>query len=70
MTRMEVSKALAVHYTQKMNGEVWCYFDTSKRAYCIQANGLPSHPDLRDLYPNGWTLLDFIQPRKARAMIA
>lgn len=60
---------LAEYYSKKFSGKVWCSWDESKRAYCIRGEGLPSHPDLRQQYPNGWSLLDFIKPDKASQIL-
>lgn len=69
-TRKQVAEELAKYYSKQFNGIVWCFFDTQKRAYCIQGEKLPAHPDLQDVYPNGWSLLDYINPTTARKKIA
>ena len=69
MKRAEVEERLAAHYTAKLHGKVWAIYDRSRRAYCIRGEGLPAHPDLRAMYPNGWSLCDYIKPAKARALI-
>lgn len=67
--REAIAKALGEHYSRKMNGKVWSAWDESKRAYSIQGEGLPAHPDLKDKYPNGWSMLDYIAPSKAREIL-
>lgn len=77
-TRKQISEMLAKYYADKFKrdtgqeyaGKVWVYFDESKRAYCLRGEGLPAHPDLRDMYPNGWSLLDYVKPTEARALVA
>jgi hypothetical protein len=69
MRRKDVEAALAAHYSKKFRGKVWCIFDTSKRAYCIRGENLPAARKLRKVYPNGWSLLDYINPTKARQLI-
>lgn len=66
VTREQVCKALAKHYSNKMKGKVWAGYDASKRSYYIRGDNLPAHPDLRELYPSGWSLLDYIKPSQAR----
>lgn len=68
-SRAEVSKALGAIYTRKMGGEVWAHYDDNKRAYAIRGEGLPAHPDLREQYPRGWSLLDWVAPTRARQMV-
>ncbi len=70
LSRAQVAERLAKYYTEKMNGPVRCSFDPDKRAYCIQGEGLPSHPDLSEQYPNGWSMLDYVKPGKARQLVA
>lgn len=67
--RIQTEAALAKYYSNKFNGKVWCLWDTEKRAYCIRGEGLPSHPDLREQYPNGWSLLDYVKPTKAAKLL-
>ncbi len=69
-TRSEVSAFLAGYYSGKLNGHVWCAYDDTKRAYCIRGERLPAHPDLAHLYPRGWSMIDYVKPAKARALIA
>lgn len=64
-SRQDVEKRLAEHYTEKLKGKVWCAFDESKRAYAIRGEGLPAHPDLKEQYPKGWSMLDYIKPTQA-----
>lgn len=70
MTRAQVCEQLANYYSKKLNGKVWAHYDASKRAYCIRGEGLPAAPALRHLYPNGWSMLDYIKPAQAREKIA
>lgn len=58
--------ALRIHYSDKSKGDVWAGFDYQKRKYYIRGEGLEPHPDLKQLYPNGWSLLDFFTPKEAR----
>jgi hypothetical protein len=69
LSREQVSRGLASHYSRKLGGDVWAYFDESKRQYAIRGEGLPPHPDLIAMYPNGWSLLDFIKPARARQLV-
>lgn len=66
MNREQVSAAVAAHYSAKFGGKVWCSFDEDRRRYCIRGEGLPAAPDIRDRFPNGWSLLDYLTPTKAR----
>lgn len=70
MRRSDIETGLAKHYSEKFKGDVRCQYDDQKRAYCIQGSNLPSHPDLRAQYPNGWELLDFIKPSRAREILS
>ena len=77
--RAQIASRLAVYYREKFAREtgraveeysgVWVEFDNAKRAYCLRGEGLPAHPDLADNHPNGWSLLDYITPAKARELI-
>lgn len=69
LTRAEVSKALARHYSRKFNGIVRSDWDSHKRAYFIQGDNLPPHPEMVKHYPNGWNLLDYITPVIAKQII-
>lgn len=69
MTREQVIKRLAEHYSELFEGKVWAGYDDSKRAYYIQGEGLPAKPELRDMYPNGWSLLSYLKPSEARRVI-
>lgn len=69
MRRFQVESALAKYYSTKFSGNVWCTFDSSKRAYLIQGDNLKPHPAMANLYPNGWSLLDWVSPSKARGLI-
>jgi hypothetical protein len=64
--RRDVEQALSRHYTAKMGGNVWACYDSQRRAYSIRGDNLPSHPDLIGMYPNGWSLLDYITPAEAQ----
>ena len=66
LSRKDVSERLGKFYSDKFNGHVWAEYDETKRAYCIRGEGLPAHPDMRATYPNGWSLLDYIRPSRAR----
>ena len=68
-TREQVAKALGEYYSKKFNGKVWSVWDEQKRAYSICGEGLPAHPDLKDNYPNGWSMLDYVKPSEARKLI-
>lgn len=67
--RKRIEDKLAAYYSLKMNGKVWCLWDEERRAYCIRGEGLPPHPDLKEQYPNGWSLVDYIKPNKALRLI-
>lgn len=69
MRRATLAAKLAKHYSRKFKGKVWCAYDETKRAYLIRGEGLPAAPKLRATYPNGWSLLDYIKPSKARELI-
>ena len=68
MTRAEVSKKVAAYYSKKFGGVVRCEFDSSKRKYEIQGDRLTPAPELASIYVNGWSLLDYIEPSRARAI--
>jgi hypothetical protein len=68
-TRDEIAAALAKHYSAKLNGKVWSYWDEAKRAYAIQGENLPPHPDLKAQYLNGWSMLDYIKPAEAHKIL-
>lgn len=70
LTRNQVIAGLAAHYSKKLGGKVWAGWDDEKRAYYIQGEGLPPHPDLKAQFPNGWSLLDYIKPTAARTLLA
>lgn len=69
VTRQAIIDALARHYSEKFGGKVWAEWDATKRAYSIHGENLKPHPDLAAQYPNGWSLLDFIPPSKARTIL-
>ena len=69
MNRQQVSKRLAKHYSERFSGNVWAHYDESRRAYCIRGESLPACHELADRYPNGWSLLDYIKPAKARELV-
>lgn len=75
LSREQVATRLGEYYSAKFTretgrpAEVWSYFDDQKRAYCIRGEGLPAHPDLQAQYPNGWSMIDYIKPMKARMLI-
>lgn len=69
MTRVQVASKLSEHYTAKLGGKVWCSFDLRHKGYCIRGESLPAHPDMQHLYPNGWSMLDYIKPNKARELV-
>lgn len=69
-TRVDVARLLGEYYSRKFGGHVWSYFDTSRRAYVIRGEGLPARSKrLRAMYPNGWSLLDYVTPTHARQLI-
>ena len=68
--RSHVIAALEAHFTKRFNGKVWADFDPDKRKYYIRGEGLPAAKELRDRYPNGWSLLAYFTPREARAQLA
>lgn len=74
LTRKRVSELLTAYYRDKFRnygtytGTVYVLFDDSRRSYCLRGEGLAPHPDLAATYPNGWSLLDFIPPARARIM--
>ena len=35
----------------------------------IHGNGLPSHKNLREMYPNGWCLLNKVRSKQAREYV-
>lgn len=70
MNRAKVCAAVAKYYTEVLKGKVWCVFDTSKRKYEIRGEGLPAHRDLAANYPNGWSMMDHLTPKDARAIAA
>jgi hypothetical protein len=70
LTRKVVESALAAHYSQKFAGNVWALYDVSKRAYVIQGEGLPAAKNVQQLYPKGWSLLDYITPADAQNIAA
>lgn len=69
-TRKQMIEALREYYSEKFAGKVYVDYDDAKRKYCIHGEGLPAHPDLQSKYPNGWSLLDYIAPAKAREIVA
>ena len=70
LTRKEVATRLSEHYSRKFNGNVIAVYDASRRVYEFSGSGLPAHPDLKEQYPNGWSLLDSVKPTEARKLIA
>jgi hypothetical protein len=70
MNRAQVVSALSCHYSKKFGGNVRSGFDEAKRAYYIRGESLPAAKELQHLYPNGWSLLDFIKPTRARVLVA
>jgi hypothetical protein len=78
----ETADALVAHFKAKyaaitgvptQNINVWCFWDENredeKNCYCLRGESLPPHPDLRDQYPNGWSLLSHITPARAREIL-
>lgn len=70
LTRNEVSRRLEVYYRARFSGgSLWVSFDDIKRAYCVQGSGLDPHESMRATCPNGWSLLDYDKPSKARELV-
>jgi hypothetical protein len=75
LTRKQIAEKLTAHYAAKFpnrgkyRGQVWVTYDPSRRMYELRGEGLAPHPDLEAQHPNGWGLLDYIAPAKARAML-
>lgn len=71
LTRDEVARRLQIYYRARFSGgSLSVYFDEMKRAYCVTGSGLDPHESMRAQYPNGWSLLDYDKPAKARKLIA
>lgn len=64
-THDQVSRLLADLYSTRFQGRVNCEWDSERHAYEISGSGLQPHPDLKELFPNGWNLLDFLPEEKA-----
>ena len=67
--RFNVCVKLSAYYTEKFGGNVRCIFDSARWRYEIRGEGLTPRPDLKDMYPNGWSLLDYITPEKAEKIL-
>lgn len=78
--RDAVCKALAGYYINKFakstglpveqfSGKIWVSWDESKRAYQLRGEAIPAKPDLQSTYPNGWSMLDWVKPSKARELV-
>lgn len=66
LSRAEVARRLSLYYSERFSGQVSsCYYEP-KRAYEINGSGLPSH--LSSPNPT-WTMLDYIAPTDARALV-
>jgi hypothetical protein len=65
----EIIEKLAAHYTEKMKGTVSANWDAGTRRYCIHGNHLPAAPSAQDLYPKGWTMIDYLTPAKANEVL-
>lgn len=68
MLRTEVIAALSAHYSAKFGGKVWAGYESPHKGYYIRGDKLPAHADMKHLYPNGWSLLDFVPAAKAQAI--
>lgn len=65
LTVEQIVQAVAAHYTEKFNHPIYCNYDDgeltdNESRFDISGNGIPSHPDLRETYPNGWSMLDHV----------
>ena len=70
LTRDEVSRRLQIYYRARFSGgSLWVSYDDQKRAYCVQGSGLDPHESMRATCPNGWSLLDYDKPAKAREIV-
>ncbi len=67
--RQKLERRLAEYYTAKMRGPVRCNWDPDKRSYCIHGEGLPAAPDLAAMYPQGWSMVDYIKPGRANLLL-
>lgn len=63
--RDAMAKIIAKHYSAKLRGPVFCFWDTDKKAFCIRGENLPANPSVQGQYPNGWSMLDHITPEEA-----
>ena len=70
LTRNEVARRLTIYYRARFSGgSLWVSYDDMKRAYCVRGSGLDPHESMRANCPNGWSLLDYDKPSKARELV-
>ena len=66
LTGQALANAYAACFTYL--GKVWATYDGGGWI-CLRGEQLASHPDLRDQYPNGWSLCSRVRAGEARALV-
>lgn len=67
LTQEQLAKAVAQTYTylEDGEGEIDGYYDGGGWITIVGRN-LPAHPDLRSMYPKGWSMVHRIRTNEAR----
>lgn len=63
LTQKQIIVAIEAHFSAKLNGKVQAWAENG--AYYISASGLPAHPRVAHLYPNGWSMGDTVTVEEA-----
>jgi hypothetical protein len=66
LTGQNLAEAYAI--TFRHLGRVWAYYEDGGWIV-LRGEGLPPHPDLKELYPNGWSLMSRVRSSEARERI-
>ena len=66
LTGQNLADAFAIIY--RYLGKVWAQYDGGGWIV-LRGEGLEPHPDLKKMYPNGWSLLERVRCSEARERI-
>ena len=67
-TRQSRINKVSAHFTAKFGKKCWAGYDEQKRKYFVRGENLPAAPEVAHIYPNGWSLLDYLTAKEVDAL--